>query len=97
MSAPESTLLDSWHHNARAWIDAIRSGSIESRQKVTDQAILLAVLGRQPERVLDLGCGEGWLLRALADRNIEAIGVDGDATLVEAARAAGAAPVHLAS
>ena len=97
MSAPESTLLDSWHHNAQAWIDAIRSGTIESRLKVTDQAILLAVLGRQPERVLDLGCGEGWLLRALADRNIEAIGVDGDATLVEAARAAGAAPVHLAS
>ncbi|MVW87156.1 class I SAM-dependent methyltransferase [Pseudomonas sp. PB101] len=97
MPAPESTLLDSWHHNARAWIDAIRTGSIESRLKVTDQAILLAVLGRQPERVLDLGCGEGWLLRALADRGIEAVGVDGDATLVEAARAAGAAPVHLAS
>ena len=28
MSAPESTLLDSWHHNAQAWIDAIRSGTI---------------------------------------------------------------------
>jgi 2-polyprenyl-3-methyl-5-hydroxy-6-metoxy-1,4-benzoquinol methylase len=97
MPAPESTLLDSWHHNARAWIDAIRTGTIESRLKVTDQAILLAVLGRQPERVLDLGCGEGWLLRALTDRGIEAVGVDGDATLVEAARAAGAAPVHLAS
>ena len=97
MSAPESALLNSWHHNAQSWIDAIRSGSIESRQTVTDQAILLAVLGRQPERVLDLGCGEGWLLRALADRGIEAVGVDGDATLVEAARAAGAAPVHLAS
>ena len=97
MSAPESILLDSWHHNARAWIDAIRSGTIESRLKVTDQAILLAVLGRQPERVLDLGCGEGWLLRALADRAIDAVGVDGDATLVEAARTAGTARVHLAS
>lgn len=97
MSAPEPTLLDSWHHNARAWIDAIRSGTIESRLKVTDQAILLAVLGRQPERVLDLGCGEGWLLRALADRAIDAVGVDGDATLVEAARMAGTARVHLAS
>jgi len=97
MSAPESTLLDSWHHNARAWIDAIRTGSIESRLKVTDQAILLAVLGRQPERVLDLGCGEGWLLRALADRAIDAVGVDGDVTLVEAARAAGSSTVHVAS
>ncbi|MCP1519243.1 2-polyprenyl-3-methyl-5-hydroxy-6-metoxy-1,4-benzoquinol methylase [Pseudomonas migulae] len=97
MPAPESTLLDSWHHNAQSWIDAIRTGAIESRLKVTDQAILLAVASRQPERVLDLGCGEGWLLRALAERAIDGVGVDGDATLVEAARAAGSSPVHLAN
>ncbi|MFY0732092.1 class I SAM-dependent methyltransferase [Pseudomonas sp. NFX15] len=97
MSAAKSPLLDSWHHNAQAWIVAIRNGTIESRLKVTDQAILLAIMGRQPERVLDLGCGEGWLLRALGDRGIEAVGVDGDATLVEAARTAGTATVHLAS
>ncbi|MEJ1227961.1 Methyltransferase domain-containing protein [Pseudomonas sp. NFACC32-1] len=97
MPASESTLLHSWHHNAQAWIEAVRTGAIESRREVTDQAILLAVLSRQPERVLDLGCGEGWLLRALAKRAIEAVGVDGDATLVEAARTAGSSPVHLAS
>lgn len=97
MPADESTLLQSWHHNAHAWIEAVRTGAIESRLKVTDQAILVAILGRQPERVLDLGCGEGWLLRALAERGIEAAGVDGDATLVEAARAAGASTVYLAS
>ncbi|MCW8277370.1 class I SAM-dependent methyltransferase [Pseudomonas sp. PCH199] len=97
MSDPESCLLQSWHHNARSWIEAIRSGSIESRLQVTDQAILLAVQSRQPECVLDLGCGEGWLLRALAERGIDAVGVDGDATLVEAARAAGSSMVHLAS
>lgn len=97
MPASESTLLQSWHHNAHTWIEAIRTGAIESRREVTDQAILLAVLSRQPERVLDLGCGEGWLLRALAKRGIEAVGVDGDATLVEAARTAGASLVHLAS
>lgn len=97
MPAPENELLQSWQDNAQAWIEAVRSGVIESRQQVTDQAILLAVLGRQPERVLDLGCGEGWLLRALAKRGIDAVGVDGDPTLVEAARAAGAAQVYLAS
>ncbi|RIJ12843.1 class I SAM-dependent methyltransferase [Pseudomonas sp. 91RF] len=97
MSSPESTLLQSWSHNAQAWTEAIRSGAIESRQQVTDQSILLAVMGRQPERVLDLGCGEGWLLRALAERGIEAVGVDGDATLVEAAQAAGSCAVHVAS
>ncbi|MCX2888522.1 MULTISPECIES: class I SAM-dependent methyltransferase [Pseudomonas] len=97
MRNPEDALLDSWQHNAQAWIDAVRSGAIESRRQVTDQAILLAVLGRQPERVLDLGCGEGWLLRALGARGIEAVGVDGDRALVEAARAAGSGKVYLAS
>ncbi|MND24705.1 bifunctional 3-demethylubiquinone-9 3-methyltransferase/ 2-octaprenyl-6-hydroxy phenol methylase [compost metagenome] len=97
MPTPEADVLQSWHDNAHSWIAAIRSGSIASRQQVTDQAILLAVLGRQPERVLDLGCGEGWLLRALAERGITAVGVDGDPTLVEAARAASTSRVHLAS
>ncbi len=97
MPTPESTLLQSWHHNARSWIEAIRTGAIESRLKVTDQAILLAVLSRQPGLVLDLGCGEGWLLRALTERGITAVGVDGDATLVEAARAAGSLQVHVGS
>ncbi|WP_449433582.1 class I SAM-dependent methyltransferase [Pseudomonas putida] len=97
MHNSDNALLHSWQHNAVAWIDAVRSGAIESRQQVTDQAILLAILSRQPERVLDLGCGEGWLLRALGDRGIEAVGVDGERTLVEAARAAGSMPVHQAS
>ena len=97
MPASESALLQSWHHNAQPWIEAIRTNAIESRREVTDQAILLAILSRQPERVLDLGCGEGWLLRALDKRAIETVGVDGDATLVEAARLAGSSSVHLAT
>jgi len=97
MADPESALLQSWHLNASSWIEVVRTGAIESRRQVTDQAILLAVLGRQPQRVLDLGCGEGWLLRELDKRGFQAVGVDGDATLVEAARAAGSASVHLAS
>lgn len=97
MSDPESALLESWQRNAQAWIEAVRGGAIDSRVQVTDQAILLAIMGRQPTRALDLGCGEGWLLRALADRGIAAHGVDGDPTLVEAARAAGSSPVYLAT
>ena len=97
MPTPDIRLQDSWQHNAQAWIQAVRSGAIESRRQITDQAILLAVMGRQPRQVLDLGCGEGWLLRALAERGIDTVGVDGDARLVESARAAGSAPVHLAT
>lgn len=93
----DTALQHSWQQNAQVWIDAVRSGAIASRREVTDQAILLATLGLQPQRVLDLGCGEGWLLRALTERAVTAVGVDGDAQLVAAAQAAGSAPVHHAS
>lgn len=67
----------------------MRGGAIESRRVATDAAILEAVLSRRPDRVLDLGCGEGWLVRALAERGLAAVGVDGSAPLIEAAVRAG--------
>jgi SAM-dependent methyltransferase len=88
-------LLDSWHANAAAWTAAVRSGAIESRRLATDAAILGAVLDRQPRKVLDLGCGEGWLVRALAERGVAAVGIDGAAPLVEAAASAGGSFVRL--
>ena len=88
-------LLASWHANAAAWTAAVRSGAIESRRLATDAAILAAVLDRQPRKVLDLGCGEGWLVRALAQRGVAALGVDGAAPLVEAAARAGGSFVQM--
>jgi SAM-dependent methyltransferase len=89
MTDEPARLLDSWHKNAAAWTAAVRSGAIESRRLATDAAILGAVLDRQPHKVLDLGCGEGWLVRALEERGLTAIGVDGSAPLIEAAAHAG--------
>ncbi|SEL47298.1 hypothetical protein SAMN05216604_11966 [Pseudomonas agarici] len=43
MAPYQSPLLQSWHRN----------GAIESPRQVTDQAILLAIAGRKPERVRD--------------------------------------------
>jgi 2-polyprenyl-3-methyl-5-hydroxy-6-metoxy-1,4-benzoquinol methylase len=74
--AREQEIIRSWSVNALPWTRAIQSGSIESRKLVTDRAIIDAMLGLHPRRVLDLGCGEGWLARALAASAIETVGID---------------------
>lgn len=75
--------------NAEAWTRAVREGRIPSRRVATDAAIVQAVAERSPGRVLDLGCGEGWLMRALAERGIEAVGLDASLELVMAAEDTG--------
>ena len=90
MTAPGDRLIRSWTANAAAWTEAVRGGRIESRRLATDAAILQALLALKPARMLDVGCGEGWLCRAVASHGVDAVGVDVSAPLVEAARAAGA-------
>jgi len=86
---PRDRLIRSWTDNAAAWTEAVRGGRIESRALATNAAILDALLALAPSRVLDVGCGEGWLCRALSGHGIEAVGIDVSAPLVDAARAAG--------
>lgn len=85
----EAALIWSWMANADAWTRAVREGRIESRRVATDAAIVDAVVARGPRRVLDLGCGEGWLMRALAEHGIEAVGLDVSMELVVAAEETG--------
>ena len=85
----EAALIWSWMANAEAWTRAVREGRIPSRRLATDAAIVAAVAARQPKRVLDLGCGEGWLMRALAERGMETVGLDVSLELVMAAEETG--------
>src|SRR5690606_40558368 len=91
MSDRERDVLASWHANADAWTRAVRSREIPSRVAVTDNAIVAAVAACSPRAVLDVGCGEGWLARALGEQGMQVTGVDAVAALVERARAAGGA------
>ena len=90
---PALRLIPTWTTNAEAWTRAVRAGQITSRRAGTDAAVVEAVVSGLPPagRVLDLGCGEGWLARALAALGAEVHGVDASAPLVEAALAEGGA------
>lgn len=85
----DDAIVHSWHKNARPWTTAVREGHIQSRKLITDQAIVDAVVDQRPRSVLDLGCGEGWLARALSAKGIEVLGVDVVPELVKQARSAG--------
>lgn len=88
-SLDDEGIVAAWHQNARPWTQAVRDGRIESRRTVTDRAIIEAVMSHQPGSVLDIGCGEGWLARALAAQGISVTGMDVVPELVEAAQRAG--------
>jgi SAM-dependent methyltransferase len=85
----ESRLRASWDANASAWTAAVRGGAIPSRRAGTDGAVLRALAPLPPGSILDVGCGEGWLARALAGRGHRVVGLDASAPLVESARAHG--------
>ena len=83
----DAMIIDSWSKNTDPWTAAVRGGEIESRRLVTNQAIVDAVRSRAPRSAIDIGCGEGWLVRALD--GIDMIGIDVVAGLIDKARAAG--------
>jgi SAM-dependent methyltransferase len=91
----EGRIRESWDANAAAWTDAVRGGRIESRRLGTDAAIIDAARAWGMARVLDVGCGEGWLARALTPHGLAVVGVDGSEELIVAARQLGGGTFHV--
>ncbi|CAN5226051.1 class I SAM-dependent methyltransferase [soil metagenome] len=84
----EDEILNSWDINATEWSQIMEQGGIDSR-KFTNPAIVEAISNYEPLKILDLGCGEGWLTRALTHENNKVIGVDATEALLETARQKG--------
>jgi len=96
-SLSDLRIVESWHKNAAPWTNAVRAHAIESRRLITDQAIIATVRSRAPRSMIDLGCGEGWLIRALAGDDIQLIGIDVVPSLIDAAKMAGGGEFHVGS
>jgi 2-polyprenyl-3-methyl-5-hydroxy-6-metoxy-1,4-benzoquinol methylase len=78
-------LTDTYASNAEFWVRIIREQLDRYRTDLTDAAVLKALGGVDGARVLDGGCGEGYIGRALAARGARVVGLDTSAALVDAA------------
>ncbi len=85
----DAKILDSWSSNAVSWIEAIQENQIESRKLVTNHGIIEAIRSRNPKTLLDIGCGEGWLARALVKYGIDVLGIDAIPALITQAQKEG--------
>lgn len=77
---------DTYATNATFWIRIIRDKLDRYRTELTDAAVLSALGSVKDQKVLDAGCGEGYLSRELANRRARVTGLDASSCLLAAAR-----------
>ncbi|WP_285693117.1 class I SAM-dependent methyltransferase [Actinomadura sp. NBRC 104412] len=86
-TAPRNLTRERWEANAEYWVKIIRERRDRYRTELTDEAMLDAVGPCAGLRILDAGCGEGYLSRELASRGADVTGVDLAQGLIDAADA----------
>jgi SAM-dependent methyltransferase len=74
-----------WERNAEFWIRIIRKRLDPFRSQLTDAEVLRAIGPCAGAAVLDAGCGEGYMARALTERGATVVGLDRSARLLRAA------------
>ncbi len=84
----ENEIINSWQKNAVEWARIIDSGEIASRE-FTNKAIVNTIANITAVKILDIGCGEGWLTRAMNLIGKKAVGIDAIEKLLDIARTKG--------
>jgi len=77
------------------WYDQLvgESGS-DFHREVVLPGVLRLLDAKPQQKILDIACGQGVLCRILAEKNVEATGVDAAKNLIEMARQRGPASIH---
>lgn len=90
MSTPDDALIAdpaaAWDAAAPAWDDFVETGLDYWRTQVHGPALLAACGDVRGQRILDLGCGQGWFSRQLAERGAHVTGIDFSAQQLANAR-----------
>ena len=84
----DNRIIDTWEKNADEWVKVIDKGLIESRQ-YTNKAIENVLRDMSEKKILDIGCGEGWLTRSMTKMGKTAVGIDAIDALLANARTKG--------
>ena len=86
-------IIKSWEENASEWIKSMDTEAIPSR-RFTNKAILELIAKTNSKKIIDIGCGEGWLTRALNQNGKVCTGIDANSELLQHARSKGTEEYH---
>ena len=82
MAFTDSDVISAWNAGADAWDTFVESGADYYRIEVHGPALLAVCEPLLGQRVLDLGCGQGYFSRRLAGRGAEVSAIDISARLL---------------
>ena len=89
----DQKIIESWNKNSAEWVRVVDNDQIESR-KFTNTAIENEVKKLSGGKIIDIGCGEGWLTRSMTAMGKNASGIDAIEQLLLSARTKGPETYH---
>lgn len=75
-----------WGKNADFWVKIIRDNLDPFRLRITNKAVINSLGKKKNLKILDAGCGEGYLSRFIAKKGHRVFGIDASQKLIESAK-----------